>query len=112
MHYDFHEKLRKTIYKTLLDSFFNIFFSFPIVTGGLFGIIILLNLYDFYVKIAEAIHKDYVDDKHIHSIKQHLKNLTGFREEVINVANSSAVVATIDKFLNLDYDGQFTYGEI
>jgi hypothetical protein len=88
MNFNFHQKDIITKYKTFLDAFFEVFFIFPICAGLMFFVILLLNTYDFFVKISHTVHKDYVDEKHLHRIRQHLKNLTGFREEVLNVPNS------------------------
>jgi len=113
MNFNFIQHDVITTYKSLLDSFFDQFFILPICVFFTFFLIIVLNIYDFYSKITSLIHKDYVDEKHMHKIRQNLKNLSGFREEVVQVENSQLVVATIDKFLNEDYSNpRFTYDEI
>lgn len=112
MNFNFVQKHAVTTYITLVDAFFDVFFIFPLCIAFSFGLIVLINFYDFYLKISQLIHKEYVDDKHVHRIRHHLKNLTGFREEVLKTDNSELVVATIDKFLNLDYEGKFSYEEI
>jgi hypothetical protein len=68
-----------TTYKTLIDSFFNQFFILPVCVVFTFVLILVLNIYDFYTKITSLIHKDYVDEKHMHKIRQNLKNLSSFR---------------------------------
>ena len=113
MNFNFIQHDVITTYKTLIDAFFDQFFILPICVLVTFLLIIVLNIYDFYSKITSLIHKDYVDEKHMHKIRQNLKNLSGFREEVVQVENSELVVATIDKFLNEDYSHpRFTYDEI
>ena len=112
MNFNFVQKHIVTTYITLVDAFFDVFFIFPLCVIFSYMLILVINIYDFYSKISELIHKEYIDDKHVHRIRHHLKNLTGFREEVIKLPNSASIVASIDKFLNLDYDGKFSYEEI